>query len=83
MRKFDSIGCYFVRDRKVLCVKLDQEEEREGLLARLQAEGVMIDGERVQIERCRILRRHAAPEGYGGRLETRSSGERLSTFRDQ
>lgn len=51
MRKFDSIGCYFIGHRKVFCVKLDQEEEREGLLSKLQAEGgVIIDGEHHQID---------------------------------
>lgn len=51
MRRFESIGVYFVRDRKVISVKLDQEEERDGLLAKLQDEGgVIIDGEHHQID---------------------------------
>lgn len=51
MRKFESIGCYFMGTRKVLCVRLDQEEEREGLLQKLQAEGgVIIDGDHYQID---------------------------------
>jgi hypothetical protein len=51
MRRFDSLGVFFVRDRKVVSVRLDQEEEREGLLAKLQAEGgVIIDGEHHQID---------------------------------
>lgn len=51
MRRFESIGVYFIKDRKVITVRLDQEEEREGLLAKLQAEGgVMIDGERYDID---------------------------------
>lgn len=51
MRKFQSVAWYTVRGRKVAGVLLDQEEEREGLLAKLQAEGgVIIDGEHHQID---------------------------------
>lgn len=51
MRKFDSIGVYFLRERKVFCVKLDQDEEREGLLEKIRAEGgVIINGEHHQID---------------------------------
>jgi hypothetical protein len=51
MRRFDSLGVFFVRDRKVVSVRLDQKEEREGLLAKLQSEGgVIIDGEHHQID---------------------------------
>lgn len=51
MRRFESTGTYVVRDRKVFMVRLDQEEEREGLLAKLQSEGgVIIDGEHYHID---------------------------------
>jgi hypothetical protein len=51
VREFKSVAWYNVRGRKVAGVRLDQEEEREGLLAKLQAEGgVIIDGERHQID---------------------------------
>lgn len=44
MREFNSIAWYMVRGRKVVTVTLDREEEREGLLSRLQTEGVLVDG---------------------------------------
>jgi hypothetical protein len=51
VRKFESVGVYFIRDRKVITVRLDQDERRDGLLEKLHAEGgVMIDGERYQID---------------------------------
>ncbi len=50
MRHFKSEGRYVIQGRQVIAVRLDQEEEREGLLARLQAEGVMIDGTQCEID---------------------------------
>jgi hypothetical protein len=51
VREFKSVAWYTLRGRKVAGVLLDQEEKREGLLEKLQAEGgVIIDGEHYQID---------------------------------
>lgn len=50
MREFKSANHFTVHGRQVVTVFLDREEEREGLLKRLQSEGVTIDGVEVQID---------------------------------
>ena len=51
MREFRSINWYTMNGRKVVGVRLDREEEREGLLSRLTAEGgVIVDGVAHQID---------------------------------
>lgn len=51
MREFKSIARYNMRGREVITVALDQQEDRDGLLAKLQAEGgVRIDGIEYQVD---------------------------------
>lgn len=50
MRDFDSVAEYLIQGRRCIGVRLDREEIREGLLQRLQAEGVRIDGVSVEID---------------------------------
>ncbi len=50
MRRFNSIGTWYFRGQPVYTVLLDREEEREGLLGRLQDEGVIVDGKEIRID---------------------------------
>jgi hypothetical protein len=50
MRDFKELQRFIIRGRTVIATRMDRDETRTGLLERLQAEGVSIDGVPVQID---------------------------------
>lgn len=77
MRAFKSQGWYKVKERQCVAVKLDREEVRDGLLERLQAEGVTVDGVPYEIDGVESYAlgtlREGSPIGLRIDLNTESS----------